>query len=153
MWYVCDVLYVVLYVHVSCFVRRGCAVTVDRHSRISCITLQETWCDESTDMTEFILPSYTMITKFKRMEVSNHGGLIIYVHDYFSFSEIEGNKSLVHETLGIELWHKDLNISNKYEIVCVYRVPTGLTPDLLLFIDKFTELLERFQNKKVVILT
>ena len=51
--------------------------TVDRHSRISCITLQETWCDESTDMTKFILPGYTMITKFKRTEVSNHGGLII----------------------------------------------------------------------------
>ena len=38
--------------------------------------------------------------------------------------------------------------SNKYVIFCVYRVATGLTPDLLLFIDKFTELLEIFQNKK-----
>ena len=27
MWYVCDVLYAVLYVHVSCFVVRGCAVS------------------------------------------------------------------------------------------------------------------------------
>ena len=26
MWYVCDVLYVVVYVHVSCFVVCGCAV-------------------------------------------------------------------------------------------------------------------------------
>ena len=26
MWYVCDVLYAVLYVRVSCFVARGCAV-------------------------------------------------------------------------------------------------------------------------------
>ena len=26
MWYVCDVLYAVLYVRVSCFVVRGCAV-------------------------------------------------------------------------------------------------------------------------------
>ena len=26
-WYVCDVLYVVLYVRVSCFVVRGCAVS------------------------------------------------------------------------------------------------------------------------------
>ena len=71
--------------------------TVDRHSRISCITLQETWCDESTDMTKCILPGYTMITQFKRTEDSNHG-----VHQDFSFSEIEGNQSLVHETLGIE---------------------------------------------------
>ena len=41
-----------------------------------------------------------------------------------------------------------LNISNKYVIFCVYRVPNGLTTDLLLLIDKFTELLDRFQNKK-----
>ena len=27
MWYVCDVLYAVLYVNVSCFVVRGCAVS------------------------------------------------------------------------------------------------------------------------------
>ena len=27
MWYVCDVLHAVLYVHVSCFVVRGCAVS------------------------------------------------------------------------------------------------------------------------------
>ena len=108
-------------------------------------------------MTKFILPGYTMITKFKRTEVSNHGGLIIYVHDDFPFGEVEGNQSLVHETLGIELWRNDVNISNTYVIFCVYRVPIGLTPDLLLFIDTFTELLERFQNLKkltfVVILT
>ena len=60
-----------------------------------------------------------MITKFKRREVSNHGGLIIYVHDDFSFGEVEGNQSLVHETLGIELWRKDVNISNKYVIFCL----------------------------------
>ena len=99
-------------------------------------------------MTKFILPGYTVIIKFKRTEVSNHGGLIIYIHYDFSFSEVEGNQSLVHEILGIVLWYKDVNISNKYVIFCVYRVPTGRTPDLLLFIDKFTELLKIFQNKK-----
>ena len=38
--------------------------------------------------------------------VSNHGGLIIYVNDDFSFSEIERNQSLVHETLGILRIHR-----------------------------------------------
>ena len=28
MWYVCDLLYAVLYVRVSCFVVRGCAVSM-----------------------------------------------------------------------------------------------------------------------------
>ena len=67
--------------------------TDDRHSRIICITLQETCCDESTDMTKCNLPGYTMITKFNGTEVSNHGGLIIYVHDDFSFGE---SKEIIH---------------------------------------------------------
>ena len=33
MWYVCDVLYAVLYVRVSCFIMHGCAVT-RRHIHI-----------------------------------------------------------------------------------------------------------------------
>ena len=39
--------------------------TVDSQSDITCITLQETWCSEFTDMSQFILPGYTLITKFK----------------------------------------------------------------------------------------
>ena len=37
-----------------------------------------------------------------------------------------------------------------FKKIGVYRAPTGLTPYLLLFIDKFTELLDIFQNKKTL---
>ena len=46
------------------------------------------------------------------------------------------------------MWLKYLGIRKKNVIFSVYRVPPGLTPDLLLFIDKFTELLEIFLNIK-----
>ena len=36
MWYVCDVLYAVLYVRVSCFVVRGCAVS-RRYIDVCCV--------------------------------------------------------------------------------------------------------------------
>ena len=36
MWYVCDVLYAVLYVRVSCFVVRGCAVS-RRYINVICV--------------------------------------------------------------------------------------------------------------------
>ena len=38
--------------------------TIDEYTRISCITLQETWCDDSSDMSKFILPGYTMVVYF-----------------------------------------------------------------------------------------
>ena len=112
---------------------------IDEYTRISCITLQETLCDDSSDMSKFILPGYTMITKYKRAEVSDHGGLIIYVHNDFYFNEIQGNQSLTHEALGVEIWHKDSSgkMINNYVIFSVYRVPTGLTPGLLTFINNF----------------
>ena len=58
--------------------------TVDPMSHVTCITLQETWCNEFTDMTQFNITGYTMITKFKCTEVSEHGGLVIYVNNDFS---------------------------------------------------------------------
>ncbi len=115
--------------------------------KFNVISLQETWCDESCDMDNFIIPGYAMIIKPKSAEVSNHGGLIIYIDDDFNYSEIPGNGSLIHESLGIEIWRKESKITTKYTIFSIYRVPTGLLPDLQLFIDKFTELLELYQHK------
>ena len=125
--------------------------TVDPMSHVTCITLQETWCNEFTDMTQFNIAGYTMITKFKCTEVSEHGGLVIYVNNDFSFTEITGNQSLIHETLGIEIWLKNSRNNHKFTIFSVYRVPTGITEDLLTFIQKFTELLELVQNKRAYI--
>ena len=41
MWYVCDVLYAVLYVRVSCFVVRGCRCGVDVARRFSVVNPDE----------------------------------------------------------------------------------------------------------------
>ena len=59
--------------------------------------------------------------------------------------------SLIHESLGIEIWRKNSKFKIKFTIFSVYRVPTGLTEDLITFINKFTELLEQVQNKKAYI--
>ena len=124
---------------------------VDPHSQITCITLQETWCNDSTDLSQFIIPGYTMISKPKQANVSEHGGLIIYVNDDYNFVEMPGNNSLIHETLGVEIWRKTANNKNKFTIFSVYRVPTGIIEDLLLFINKFTELLENYHDRKVYV--
>ena len=40
MWYVCDVLYAVLYAHVRCFVVRGCAVSRRYIDVCNCMCLE-----------------------------------------------------------------------------------------------------------------
>ena len=70
------------------------------------------------------------------------------MHEDFYFNEINGNQSLSHESLGIEMWRKDRKDINKYAVFSVYSVPTNYVQDLLTFIDHFTELLDQFQNKK-----
>lgn len=123
---------------------------IDSHTKISCITLQESWCTESHDLSKYTIPNYTMITKFARTEISEHSGLIIYIHNDFNYKEILGNDSPIHETLGVEIWHKTLK-NNKYIIFSVYRRHTGIVADLLLFIEKFTELLNQYRHRKMYI--
>ena len=103
--------------------------SVDPSSKITCITLQETWCSDSTDLSQFIIPGYTMISKAKQANISEHGGLIIYVNNDYNFAEIPGNNSLIHETLGVEIWRRTSNNVNKFIIFSVYRVPTCITED------------------------
>ena len=93
---------------------------IDVNSQITCITLQESWCGDTTDMSGMSIPGYTMITKYNRAEVSNHGGLIIYLNNEFDFRELPGTQSFVHEILGIEIWRKTpITIINLYFFQCI----------------------------------
>ncbi len=125
--------------------------SVNVHSQFSCITLQETWCDETSDMSQFEISGYNMVIKYKSAQISDRGGLIIYVHEDFYYNEIPGNHSLIHESLGIEVWRKHSKYNNKFVVFSIYRVPTGLVEDLMTFIDKFSEILETYQNRKTYV--
>ena len=52
------------------------------HFEFSAICLQETWLSENSDLSVFQLHNYTCISQSKYC--SNHGGLIIYLHQNFS---------------------------------------------------------------------
>ena len=106
-------------------------------SPISCIVLQETWCDSLVDMSFFSLPNYNMVSKPTR--ISAHGGLIIYIHDSFQYKQIDIIDDSPHfENICIEVWNKYAHF-DKFLICDIYKPPSGTTEHLVDFTNKFTQ--------------
>ena len=45
--------------------------------------MQESWAHENVEMSQFLLPNYSLI--FENRRLSTHGGLIMYIHDDFAY--------------------------------------------------------------------
>ena len=67
------------------------------HETISVICIQETWGHNGIDMDSFSLPNYSLVNENRRL--INHGGLIIYVHDNFSFKVLNKDMHITHTLL------------------------------------------------------
>ena len=72
--------------------------------------IQESWSHEEIDITYFSLPNYTLINANRRLSL--HGGLITYIHDDFTFKELNdmlpiSGTSTLFESLFIEIWKKN----------------------------------------------
>ena len=77
---------------------------IERNSNnpISIITLQECWLNDSeVDIDNFNIPNYTMVHK-NRLTPTDHGGLIIYVHNQFQCFDVNINF-----------------VSNRWEYLCI----------------------------------
>ena len=106
-------------------------------SPISCIVLQETWCDSLVDMSFFSLPNYNMVSKPTR--ISAHGGLIIYIHDRFQYERIDIiDDSPYFKNICIEVWNKYAHF-DKLLICDFYKPPSGTTEHLVDLTNKFTQ--------------
>ena len=56
----------------------------EQNVEIGAICFQETWLGEDAELSLFNIPNYKCISRGKY--VSQHSGLMIYVHDKFTFS-------------------------------------------------------------------
>ena len=116
---------------------------VNTQNPISVICIQESWSHEEIDIRYFSLPNYTLINANRRLSL--HGGLITYIHDDFTFKELNdmlpiSGTSTLFESLFIEIWKKNSH-HQKYVIGNIYRLPVYVADDLNLFINEFTDLL------------
>ena len=116
---------------------------------ISVIFIQESWAHENVDMSQFLLPNYSLI--FENRQLSTHGGLIMYVHDDFVYKDlnqeiiISGTSTLFESHFG-EIWRKTCRFQ-KHVIGNVYRLPSYNAEDLSAFTNEYSDLLNRLRTR------
>ena len=103
--------------------------SINEYTEISIICLQETWGHEDVDMSFYNLPNYSMVYENRRL--SAHGGLLIYIHNDFSYTKLNlenriTETSNVFESLVIEVWRKSCKYK-KLVIGSIYRIPSFST--------------------------
>ena len=124
---------------------------INSKQEISIICIQESWLSSDCNVQLFKLPSYQLVSKGKYC--SNHGGLLIYVHNDFLWEPLKIRENTTGwENLFIKIKHKSLR-SKPYIIGNVYRLPKELLPEFHTFMDEFAETLETLQvNRNAIYL-
>ena len=113
----------------------------------SVICLQETWLSNDADLSILQLPNYRCISKGR--SCSQHGGLIVYLHENY-------NQNVYIETKDSDIWEgifvKICNSSNEknIEIANVYRPPNNNNDNINLFIEEISPFLEKMSKSKSV---
>ena len=92
----------------------------EQNVEIGAICLQETWLGEDAELSLFNIPNFNCISRGKY--VSQHSGLMIYVHDKFTFSVY--NPCITPDTWECQIINiRTNNNDNKIFIVNMYRPP------------------------------
>ena len=115
----------------------------------SAICLQETWLSPDVDLHLFQLENYNLISK--GTSISKHGGLAIYLHKSYCYSELNNTcASEVSEKQFIEVTGNGL----KSNIILgnFYRPPKDCNENYQTFINELSSVLESFQSTKFEII-
>ena len=113
---------------------------INNKCHVSIVCIQESWLSSECSTKMFELPDYQVISKGKYC--SNHGGLLIYVHnDYYCEPLTTKEGTTGWENLFIKIRHK--SPGSKANIIGnIYRVPKELLSDFHTFQEEFDEALE-----------
>ena len=119
---------------------------INKKHHVSIICIQESWLSSECCTTLFELPDYQLIAKGKYC--SNHGGLLLYVHNDYSWEPITIKEDTTGwENLFIKIKHK--SPGSKVNIIGnIYRVPKELLPDFHTFQEEFDEALEILRTNR-----
>ena len=106
------------------------------HDQFGVICLQESWLADNFEYSMFNLRNYSMIKQGKLC--SEHGGLIIYVHDRY---DISAPLTLIESVSGWEYLCIEISqkapYPQKYVIVNVYRPPNEIVDKFNIFVNEF----------------
>ena len=114
--------------------------------QFSAICLQECWLDDGHNTNVLNIPSYQLVSKTQ--QCSGHGGLVIYLHEDFTYTERESSSSDIWECLTIDI-HSE-NFDNKITLSNVYRPPrfNNCNSTVDKFISEFRPFLKKLSTEK-----
>ena len=111
--------------------------------KFSIICFQETWIDESEDISLFHLQGYDCISQGKTC--TSKGGLIIYVDDQYK-SKVTFNLNTYEHWEGLMVKVQGNSLSKTFTNGNIHRSPRARNEDLNVFIDEFTPIISLLDN-------
>ena len=116
----------------------------------SAVCVQETWLRKNDDTSLVHIPGYNLI--HQGLQCSEHGGLIIYLSDTFTYRIRDiGISSSRWEGLFIDVFHD--NLKSKVIIGNVYRPPrrNNCNSEIELFLEEFKPIIHTFNKENASI--
>ena len=118
---------------------------INKKHHVSIICIQESCLSLECCTKMFKLPDYQLVSKGKYC--SNHGGLLLYVQNDYSWEPITIKEDTTGwENIFIKINHKS-PVSKVNIIGNIYSAPKELLPDFHTFKGEFDEALESIANK------
>jgi len=123
-------------------------------NKLSAVCLQETWLTEDSDLTLLQLDGYNLIAVSGTC--SAHSGTAIYLHDSYTFKELEfQNNSNIWDGQIIEISAENHLANHRFKklFLCnIYRPPRQNIDNIENFINDMTRLLDSFANNNHIII-
>ena len=119
-----------------------------KNNPVSVICLQESWLKENSDYSLYNLSNYKLINKC-RTKCSDHGGLMIYVHERFDVSSpiniLESVNGWEYVCIKIS---QSIPFPQKIIIANIYRPPCEILETFTTFLREFDLFLNRLSRMK-----
>ena len=119
----------------------------DHNIFIDAICLQETWLSDDEIPPTAHLNGYTPINSPK--QCSEHGGLLIYLNDSYSYQKLQSPQSNVCDSLFIKITYDNESII----LGNIYRPPHKAITQLETFNKEFYSTLQQISKNKIAIIT
>ena len=121
----------------------------EKNCSFSALCIQETWLKQSDDISLFHIPGYQLIHRGSRC--SEHGGLIIYLLDEFTYHLKNVYESSTRwEGLFLDIQHE--NMKTKAVIGNIYRPPrnNNCNKEVESFLEEFRPVLHKLNKVQFI---
>ena len=114
---------------------------------VDILCLQETWLDDSSDVSHLQIEGYCLISKSK--SCSAHGGVAIYLKEMFDYTVLDiHSDSNSWDGLFLEISKRNVTHSKKVVVGNIYRPPRNSVENYKTFTSELNDVMNRLQRTR-----